>query len=158
MIDFACGTGRNLPYLKAQCPGWIIGIDFSCEMLSRARKKYPDEEFIQADLTSFSTEKKAKRAICAYGLSMIEDWKTAILSMKDCLEPDGSLVLLDFTPLRGLLRPVHPLFRWWLAHFGVESDRDLPGFLRSHFHEVETSLPPLGYAQIIVARHPNSHF
>ena len=54
VLEIGCGTGNLLNLLK---PSQGIGIDFSPEMLQRARKQYPHLEFVEADahdLTSLS--------------------------------------------------------------------------------------------------------
>lgn len=47
VLEFGCGTGDLLAALK---PSLGVGIDFSPEMVTRAREKYPDLKFIQADV------------------------------------------------------------------------------------------------------------
>ena len=48
VLDLACGNGRWLSRFR---PGCYVGIDLSASMLREARERYPDERFIQADMT-----------------------------------------------------------------------------------------------------------
>jgi len=50
ILDFACGTGRILSFLKTQSSN-ITGVDISPEMLAVSKKDHPELEIIEADLT-----------------------------------------------------------------------------------------------------------
>jgi ubiquinone/menaquinone biosynthesis C-methylase UbiE len=47
VLELGCGTGDLLHVLK---PRRGVGVDFSGEMVRRARERYPDLEFRQADM------------------------------------------------------------------------------------------------------------
>jgi len=49
-LDFACGTGRILSYLKDRTQN-TVGVDLSPSMLNVARKNNKEVEIIEADLT-----------------------------------------------------------------------------------------------------------
>ncbi len=49
-LDFACGTGRILQFMKARVDS-CTGVDISESMLKVCREKLPGEEIIQADIT-----------------------------------------------------------------------------------------------------------
>src|SRR6266567_8882057 len=49
VLDAACGTG-DLAILAAKQGANVIGIDFSEQMLARARRKAPELEWIQGDV------------------------------------------------------------------------------------------------------------
>ncbi|UQD56533.1 class I SAM-dependent methyltransferase [Flavobacterium sp. K5-23] len=53
VIELGCGTGKNTSYLLKKADK-IIGMDFSQEMLNKAKEKIQDEraEFLKADLTA----------------------------------------------------------------------------------------------------------
>src|SRR5690349_8621681 len=46
VLEIGCGTGNLLAALK---PAQGVGVDFSTEMIGRARQRYPDLQFIHAD-------------------------------------------------------------------------------------------------------------
>jgi ubiquinone/menaquinone biosynthesis C-methylase UbiE len=50
ILDVACGTGRYTVVI-AERGAAVIGMDFSAEMLARARRRMPNTEFHTADLT-----------------------------------------------------------------------------------------------------------
>lgn len=50
ILDFACGTGRILSFLKTQSAN-VTGVDISPEMLAISKKDHPELEIIEADLT-----------------------------------------------------------------------------------------------------------
>jgi SAM-dependent methyltransferase len=48
LLEYGCGIGRNIPFLKAAFPGAkVIGSDVSAASLEMARQDHPDVEFIQ---------------------------------------------------------------------------------------------------------------
>ena len=47
ILDLGCGTGELLKELE---PSFGVGVDFSKEMISVAKRKHPDFNFIQGDL------------------------------------------------------------------------------------------------------------
>ena len=55
VIEIGCAQGDLLAALK---PSFGLGVDFSGEMITRARKRHPDLEFIQADAHSMNINQK----------------------------------------------------------------------------------------------------
>src|SRR5512135_2433432 len=51
VLEIGCADGTLLASLR---PGRGVGVDFSSEMLGRARKQHPDLEFVQADAHDLS--------------------------------------------------------------------------------------------------------
>jgi SAM-dependent methyltransferase len=49
VLDLACGNGRWLSRFR---PGSYVGIDLSAAMLAEARKRYPQEHFLQANMSN----------------------------------------------------------------------------------------------------------
>lgn len=49
VLDLACGNGRWLSRFQ---PGSYVGVDLNASMLAQARERYPNAEFIQADMTA----------------------------------------------------------------------------------------------------------
>jgi len=150
VLDVGCGTGLNVPYLVNK-GAKVIGVDCSSAMLARARKKYPSVEFIQADVTSFVYSEHIDAAIATYVLSMVDEWEKAIVCIKQMLKPGAKLVILDFHPWQGWLRPLYPLFRRWLHTHGVDPEKNYVSFLKEHFQHVDVEINKCGYDYIIVA-------
>jgi ubiquinone/menaquinone biosynthesis C-methylase UbiE len=156
VIDFACGTGLNVPHLQRARPARITGIDCSDAMLERASRRFPDLHPILADAATVSLRQPAERILCTYGLSMMDRWQEALRTMHRHLTPDGVLVILDFHPLRGPAVFANPAFRWWLGRFGVRCETDFAGLLSELFDDVEVRVWPLGYSMIVRAAGPRA--
>ncbi len=154
VIDFACGTGLNVPHLLRAGPSRITGIDCSDAMLERASRKFPEVHLVLADAATVALPQPAERILCTYALSMMDHWRDALLNMHRHLTPDGALVVLDFHPLRGPAAPFDPVLRWWLRRFGVRGETDFVTILREHFREVEVRVRPFGYSMIVRASRP----
>jgi ubiquinone/menaquinone biosynthesis C-methylase UbiE len=98
VLEVAIGTGRNLPYYRADVA--ISGIELSPAMLTVARERAAElgvaadqregdaEQLPSAD-ASFDT------VVCALSLCTIPDPARAIAEMKRVLVPGGTLLLLD---------------------------------------------------------------
>jgi len=125
-------------------------------MLERARKKHPRVEFVTGDVTTVRLDRPVERGICTYGLSMVDAWEDALRNMHRHLAPGGVLVLLDFHALGGALRPADPLFRWWLARFGVAPGRDLVRPLETLFERVDRVVRRSGYDVLVRASGPRA--
>ena len=54
VLEVGCATGSMLAEVR---PAYGVGVDFSSEMLGRARRNHPDLEFIQADAHDLSSVK-----------------------------------------------------------------------------------------------------
>jgi ubiquinone/menaquinone biosynthesis C-methylase UbiE len=55
VLEIGCGEGDLLAAVK---PGTGVGVDFSGEMIRRARKRYPDYRFIEADAHDLDLNEK----------------------------------------------------------------------------------------------------
>ena len=64
LLDAACGTGNHLAYLRNEFD--VEGLDNSEEMLSVARKKFPDIHFHFADMVDFEIERSFDIITCLF--------------------------------------------------------------------------------------------
>ena len=152
VLDFACGTGLNVPHLERAGAGEIVGIDLSEAMLTRARRKHPRARFLRGDMREIDAG-KARRVICTYGISLLSDPVPAIRSFHQHVALGGRLVILDFGRPAGILGTA---LAAWLSAFGVRAPAGLEAPLRSLF-ERTTSTPVFGgVAVLIVAEGPLS--
>ncbi len=154
VVEFGCGTGLNFEHLYHAGCGSITGIDASGGMLAKARRRYPEATLIHGDFVETVFGLKANRVLCAYALSLVDRWEEALLNMKDSLTPDGTLVVLDFHPMKNALRFADPLFRWWIGVHGADPTRPVARFLENHFTKVERYIPRHGFDQIVKASGP----
>jgi len=95
LLDVACGTGSHIAFLKQHYR--VEGLDFSPEMLTIARKKYPDVAFHRGDMTSFKLKNRFDIITCLF--SAIGHVKTkarmrkAVRNMAGHLQPGGLMIL-----------------------------------------------------------------
>ena len=70
VVDLGCGNGQLTKQLSDMGME-VIGVDESEEMISLARKSYPEIKFVHADATSFTVDAKGQIALgYIIGLSM----------------------------------------------------------------------------------------
>lgn len=153
VVDFACGTGLNLPHILKKTKK-LSALDFSEEMLSQAKAKSSCVNFVQGDACSHKFEKKADKIICTYSVSLIENWKEAIRNMSLNLKENGTLVILDFYEWKGFFRFLYPVFRWWLNLHSVDPELPVESELKKYFRSVEMRTYLSGYNFIAVAKNP----
>jgi demethylmenaquinone methyltransferase/2-methoxy-6-polyprenyl-1,4-benzoquinol methylase len=97
-LDLACGTGSLTRELakKAGLEGYVLGVDFSREML-RAAKSAPNVEYRLGDATSLEgVPSGAFDAVTiAYGARNISDLDALFSEMARTLKPSGVAVCLE---------------------------------------------------------------
>lgn len=64
LLDIACGTGVHISYFKKKYD--VIGIDINKNMLSIARKKFPDTQFYEGDMLNFKLATKFDIITCLF--------------------------------------------------------------------------------------------
>lgn len=158
VLELACGTGLNFPRLRRAGAAHITGVDLSAKMLERARRRDPDARLLRADFLRADLGGPFPRALCTFALSLLPEPVDAVLAMRRHLTPDGVLVILDFGPLEGAARPLDPLWRAWLAHFGARTD--LPRLAERwtpHFDSVTMETTFGGMAAIVRMEGPRQN-
>jgi demethylmenaquinone methyltransferase/2-methoxy-6-polyprenyl-1,4-benzoquinol methylase len=114
VLDLACGTGLNLPYLsQAVGPtGEVVGVDYTRAMLEKAqrrceRRRLDNVRLIEADAaTVHLPEGDFDRVICTHALSIIPRSREALRRAVVALRPGGRIVVAD---LKRLDPPVEEL-------------------------------------------------
>lgn len=121
-LDLACGTGsltRDLAR-RAGPRGYVLGVDFSKEMLKAAEKKpVPNVEYRLGDATNLEeVESDAFDAVTiAYGARNIPDLDALFSEMSRVVRPGGIVVCLEIARPRGRLAS---------AFYGLWFDRIVP--------------------------------
>jgi demethylmenaquinone methyltransferase/2-methoxy-6-polyprenyl-1,4-benzoquinol methylase len=115
-LDACCGTGDLTLALARQVgrTGRVTGLDFSGEMLKRARRKRHDEgsaqiEWVQGDATAmpFATDSFAAATV-GFGLRNLPDPEAGLRELARVVRPGGKVVVLEITqPQSGPLRPFY---------------------------------------------------
>jgi demethylmenaquinone methyltransferase/2-methoxy-6-polyprenyl-1,4-benzoquinol methylase len=119
-LDLACGTGsltRDLAK-KVGPEGYVLGVDFSREML-RAARPVPNVEYRLGDATDLEgvTSGAFDAATIAYGARNIPDLDALFSEMARTLRPGGVAVCLEIARPEGRLSS---------AFYGVWFDRIVP--------------------------------
>ena len=114
-LDLCTGTGRLAHELVplVRPGGRVIGIDFSPGMLELARRREPEVEFRQGDVSQLSEADASVDAVTiGFGLRNLVNRDAALREMRRVLRPDGRLVVLEFAPPTG---PLLAAYRFYLG-------------------------------------------
>lgn len=159
LLEVGCGTGLNFPYLLDYLDphdGHLVGLDFSAEMLARAknrinRQNWSNVDLVQADAAKMSFDRPFDAIFFGYSLTMIPDWPASLDRAAELLVPGGRIVVLDFSRF---LRwgPLAPLMRGWLRLNHVETLRPYEDGLRQRFDDVHVNYWLGGYNFTAVGR------
>jgi ubiquinone/menaquinone biosynthesis C-methylase UbiE len=118
ILDLAVGTGANLQYLVDKYPNYreIVGIDYTPEMLVRAKKRIAENRWrnisvrlIDAREMSGHLQGRFDLIISTYSLSIIPDAVLVLDQIQRVLDQQGYLLLLDCQKFKGLLRILNPM-------------------------------------------------
>ena len=126
VLDLACGTGPNFPYLQEAVgpEGLVIGVDFSAGMIERATTKVTNEGWDQVfaiegdarnldiDVLSSKVGEPVKLSgiIVSLGLSVIPQWQDVLEATFALLEPNARYVIFDIHTQRWV--PTTSVVRW----------------------------------------------
>jgi ubiquinone/menaquinone biosynthesis C-methylase UbiE len=104
VLDLACGTGQNFPYLNASIgrDGRLIGIDISAGMLRRARRTADRIGGAQAFLLQMDATRllplemtEVDAVVCTYGFTAMQNWREAFRQSFELLKPGGTYFIND---------------------------------------------------------------
>lgn len=146
VLEIGCGTGLNFNHVLQELDpnrGRLLGLDFSGDMLKRAKKRvdsrgWPNVELLEADATQLELERRFDGVFFAYSLTMIPDWPQAIERAAAHLKPGGRMVVLDFGRFNRW-GPLGAAMRGWLRLNHVETLRQYEEKLREVFPNLEIS-------------------
>lgn len=147
VLEIACGSGRNFPYLMESVgtEGKIVGLDYS-EAMVRAAKTlcakngWTNVELIVGDAAVFPTqERKFDGVLSILGISAVPGWQQALQHCFDNLKTGGTLVVCDAKLFSGRLSFLNPLVRLIYSRFAAwDPTKDIPEKMRTIFGNVET--------------------
>jgi demethylmenaquinone methyltransferase / 2-methoxy-6-polyprenyl-1,4-benzoquinol methylase len=124
VLDVCCGTG-DLALADRAAGGQVTGVDFSEQMLARARRKSADVNWVRGDATSLPFEDASFEAVTVgFGIRNLADLEAGLRELARVLVPGGRLGCLEITRPRGLLRP---FFRLWFDGLVPLAGKVLPG-------------------------------
>ena len=124
VLDAACGTGDlAIADLKAGA-GKVTGLDFSEQMLARARRKAP-LEWVRGDLLALPfADGTFDAATVGFGVRNVADLELALRELRRVLRPGGRLAVLEITQPSGALKPFYSL---WFDRIVPLLGKVLPG-------------------------------
>jgi len=124
VLDACCGTG-DLAVAAEREGGLVTGLDFSGEMLARARRKSATIAWVQGDLLALPFGDGAfDAATVGFGVRNVADLRAGLLELRRVLRPGGRLAILEITQPRG---PLTPFFSLWFDRIVPLLGRALPG-------------------------------
>jgi demethylmenaquinone methyltransferase / 2-methoxy-6-polyprenyl-1,4-benzoquinol methylase len=124
VLDACCGTG-DLAVEAERRGGRVVGLDFSEQMLERARKKSGAIEWVQGDALALPfADGEFDAATVGFGVRNLADIEGGLRELARVLRPGGKLAVLEITRPRGILRP---FFRFWFDVLVPLAGRVLPG-------------------------------
>jgi len=151
VLDIGCGTGLNFPFIlqKAEAEN-IVGIDFSKEMLERAKRKY-QVRLVEGDAADYQFGEPFDKIICSYAISLMDDWEKVIENASRSLRSGGTFVILDFSRWTRA-KAAYSVCKWWLHRHGVDPERNVGPVLGRYFTDVDTRVLHSGYNSVVVAK------
>lgn len=144
VVEIGCGTARNLIRIAERYPGArLYGLDASAQMLRTAGDAIASAKLegrialrhgLAEDVTPgfFGTDEPFDHAIFSYSLSMIPDWRGALLAAAAGVRADGRIHVVDFGDQRSLWPLARRALRAWLKLFHVTPRDELLGALEAN--------------------------
>jgi SAM-dependent methyltransferase len=115
LLEVASGTGAYLERFSRRFE--VVGLDRSPQMLERARRKLPNIEMVEGDMTDFGLGRRFDAVVCLFSSIAYVQTLAALESTMECfanhLNPGGIAVL----------EPWFPADRWDDGYVGVMSAR-----------------------------------
>jgi demethylmenaquinone methyltransferase/2-methoxy-6-polyprenyl-1,4-benzoquinol methylase len=110
VLDAACGTGDlAIADMKAGA-SQVTGLDFSEQMLARARRKAP-LDWVKGDMLALPFADATFDAVTVgFGVRNVGDLELALAELRRVLRPAGRIAILEITQARG---PLKPFFGLW---------------------------------------------
>ena len=91
ILDLGCGTG-HLTARIADAGASVVGLDASEAMVSEARERYPECEFVRGDAREFAFDRPFDAVFSNAALHWIPEQDAVLDSVADALRPGGRFV------------------------------------------------------------------
>jgi demethylmenaquinone methyltransferase/2-methoxy-6-polyprenyl-1,4-benzoquinol methylase len=125
VLDACCGTGDLAIAARRHGAAEVVGLDFSAQMLERARRKAPEIEWLQGDVLALPFEDASfDSATVGFGIRNVDDLEAGVRELRRVLRSGGRLAILEITTPRGVLAP---FYRVWFDRVVPLLGRVLPG-------------------------------
>jgi len=124
VLDACCGTG-DLAIAAERAGGRVTGLDFSEQMLVRARAKSDSVEWVLGDVTVLPFDDATFDAVTVgFGIRNVPDLDVGLAELARVLRPGGRVACLEITRPEGMLKP---FFRLWFDGLVPLAGKVLPG-------------------------------
>jgi len=127
VLDLCCGTGDLSVMLLKSCLGAeIVGLDFSEDMLSFARKRMEQASgegkiplsFVQGDALNLPfPEREFDRVVISFGLRNVADYERCLREAFRVCKDGGKLVILDLSHPSGFWDWISRPYRYCILPF-----------------------------------------
>jgi demethylmenaquinone methyltransferase / 2-methoxy-6-polyprenyl-1,4-benzoquinol methylase len=125
VLDVCCGTGDLAIAARRHGATRVVGLDFSEQMLERARGKAPEIDWVQGDALALPFRDGAfDAATVGFGVRNVEDLEGAIRELHRVLRPGGRVAILELTTPAG---PLAHFYGFWFDRVIPLLGRVLPG-------------------------------
>jgi demethylmenaquinone methyltransferase/2-methoxy-6-polyprenyl-1,4-benzoquinol methylase len=125
VLDACCGTGDLAIAARRQGAGEVVGLDFSEQMLERARRKAPEINWVQGDALALPFDDESfDAATVGFGVRNVDDLEGAIRELRRVLRPGGRVAILEITTPVGALAG---FYRFWFDRMIPLLGKVLPG-------------------------------
>ena len=125
VLDGCCGTGDLALAARKAGAAEVIGLDFSEEMLVRARRKAPELAWVRGDLLELPfADGEFDAATVGFGIRNVDDLDRGLVELRRVLKPGGRLAILEITRPRG---PLALFYRLWFDAVVPLLGKVLPG-------------------------------
>ncbi len=129
VVELACGTGLNFPYVQRVIGprGRIIGVDLTDAMLEVARDRVHREgwtnvELVQADVAEWQFPAGVSGVFSTFAITIVPDYDAILERASRALRPEGRLAVFDFKEPAGWPAWLVRLAAWLNKPFGVSLD------------------------------------
>ncbi|WP_255152568.1 class I SAM-dependent methyltransferase [Halorarius halobius] len=113
VVEFGCGSGANLPYLRERVgdDGRVVGVDVTRPLLARASERAPDAGLVVGDAVRPPVE-RADAVLATFVCGMFADPARVVADWCSLVGPGGRVALMDAaTSTHPLGRSLNPAFR-----------------------------------------------
>jgi demethylmenaquinone methyltransferase/2-methoxy-6-polyprenyl-1,4-benzoquinol methylase len=124
VLDACCGTG-DLAIAAERAGGRVTGLDFSEQMLVRARGKSDSVEWVLGDVTALPFDDASFDAVTVgFGIRNVPDLEAGLAELARVVRSGGRVACLEITRPEGMLKP---FFRLWFDGLVPLAGKILPG-------------------------------
>jgi demethylmenaquinone methyltransferase/2-methoxy-6-polyprenyl-1,4-benzoquinol methylase len=120
VLDVACGTGLNFPFIQEDIgpAGRLIGVDLTPAMLAKADRRvaahsWSNVTLIEADAMALRLSEPVDAALCTLAIGLMPDPGAVVEAMVGTVRPGGRVLISDGRLVDRWYGPLaNPLLRW----------------------------------------------